>query len=160
MMLAEKLYFKISLRNGNDVRESGLVWVIKKLQIKEEDMSHYDYPSFLDRRCRLFLVQKAASEEEEELLLEQKRKFVNEIGRASSESKMKYKSIICPKEPLGDRIIETDLNSEPVPKKYRRSLKKITMLNEEYLKNSSLLERLERNKVMEISADLEGLSNK
>lgn len=34
------------------------------------------------------------------------------------------------------------------------------MLNEEYLKNSSLLERLERSKVMEISADLEGLSNK
>ena len=77
MMLAEKLYFKISLKNGNDVRESGLVWVIKKLQIKEEDMGHYEYPAFLDRRCRLFLVQKAASEEEEELLLEEKRKFVN-----------------------------------------------------------------------------------
>jgi hypothetical protein len=44
------------------VRESGLVWVIKKLQVKEEDMGHYEYPAFLDRRCRLFLVQKAASE--------------------------------------------------------------------------------------------------
>jgi UDP-glucose 6-dehydrogenase len=62
MMLAEKLYFRISLKNGNDVRESGLVWVIKKLQAKEEDMGHYEYPAFLDRRCRLFLVQKAASE--------------------------------------------------------------------------------------------------
>lgn len=73
---------------------------------------------------------------------------------------MKYKSIVSPKELLGDRIVENELSSEPVPKKYRRSLKKITMLNEEYLKNSSLLERLERSKVMEISADLEGLSNK
>jgi hypothetical protein len=73
---------------------------------------------------------------------------------------MKYKSIVSPKELLGDRIVENELGSEPVPKKYRRSLKKITMLNEEYLKNSSLLERLERSKVMEISADLEGLSNK
>lgn len=54
---------------------------------------------------------------------------MNEIGRASSESKLKYKSIISPKELLGDRILETDLNADPVPKKYRRSLKKITLLN-------------------------------
>lgn len=124
------------------------MWIIKKLQVKEEDMGHYEYPQFLDRRCRLFLVQKAQSEEEEEQLLEEKRKFVNEIGRASSESKLKYKSIISPKELLGDRIIETDLNADPVPKKYRRSLKKITQLNLEYIKNSSLLELRERNKVM------------
>jgi hypothetical protein len=69
MMLAEKLYYKISLKNGNDVRENGLVWIIKKLQIKEDDMAHYEYPVFLDRKCRLFIVQKAASEEEEEQLL-------------------------------------------------------------------------------------------
>lgn len=31
------------------------------------------------------------------------------------------------------------MSADPVPKKYRRSLKKITQLNEEYLKNSSLL---------------------
>jgi hypothetical protein len=128
IMMAEKLYFKISLRNGNDVRESGLVWIIKRLQVKEDDMAHYEYPQFLDRRCRLFLVQKAASEEEEEQLLEDKRKFVNEIGRTSSESK-KYKSIVSPKELMGDRILETDINADPVPKKYRRSLKKITLLN-------------------------------
>ena len=28
---AEKDYYKISLKNGTDVRESGLVWLIKKL---------------------------------------------------------------------------------------------------------------------------------
>lgn len=40
-MVAQKLYFKISLKNGNDVRETGLVWIIKKLQIREDDLSHY-----------------------------------------------------------------------------------------------------------------------
>jgi hypothetical protein len=82
---------------------------------------------------------------------------VNEIGRSSSEGKLKYKSIISPKELLGgDRIIENDLYTEAVPKKYRRSLKKITLLNEEYIKNSSLLELRERDrtKLFEISADL------
>jgi hypothetical protein len=31
IMLAENLYFKLTLKNGADVRESGLVWVIQKL---------------------------------------------------------------------------------------------------------------------------------
>jgi len=30
-MVAEKVYYKISLKNGTDVRESGLGWIIKKL---------------------------------------------------------------------------------------------------------------------------------
>lgn len=60
-MVAEKIYYKISLKNGNDVRDTGLVWIIRRLQIKEDDMIHYDYPQFLDKKCRLFLIQKAAS---------------------------------------------------------------------------------------------------
>jgi hypothetical protein len=40
-MVAEKLYYKLSLKSGNDVRETGLVWIIKQLQIREEDMNHY-----------------------------------------------------------------------------------------------------------------------
>ncbi len=40
-MQAESIYFKITLKNGADVRESGLVWVIQKLEIKEADMGHY-----------------------------------------------------------------------------------------------------------------------
>lgn len=76
-MVAEKVYYKISLKNGTDVRESGLGWIIKKLQIKEGDMSHYEYPQYMDKKSRVFLIQKALSEDEEEALLEQKRKFVN-----------------------------------------------------------------------------------
>ena len=34
IMLAEKSYFKLSLKNGTDVRESGLGWIVKKLEIK------------------------------------------------------------------------------------------------------------------------------
>jgi hypothetical protein len=56
------LYYKISLRNGNDVRETGLVWIVKKLQIKEEDIDGYEFPCFLDKKCKAFLVHKAASE--------------------------------------------------------------------------------------------------
>lgn len=61
-MVAEKLYYKISLRNGNDVRETGLVWIVKKLQIKEEDIEGYEFPCFLDKKCKAFLIHKAASE--------------------------------------------------------------------------------------------------
>lgn len=61
-MMAEKLYYKISLRNGNDVRETGLVWIVKKLQIKEEDIDGYEFPAFLDKKCKAFLIHKAASE--------------------------------------------------------------------------------------------------
>lgn len=34
--IAEKIYYKNSLKIGNDVRETGLVWLIKKLDIKED----------------------------------------------------------------------------------------------------------------------------
>lgn len=62
-MMAQKLYYKISLKNGNDVRQTGLVWIVKKLQIKEEDIDGYEFPVFLDKKCKAFLVHKAASEQ-------------------------------------------------------------------------------------------------
>lgn len=129
IVLAETEYFKISLRNGNDVREGGLVWLIKALRVGEESVHLFEFPPFLDRRSRIFLVQKARGEEEEQRLLDEKRKFVNLIGK-SSEVGFSRQSSLVPKETLNDRIVESDFNSTPVPKKYRRSLKKITLLNE------------------------------
>lgn len=41
LLQAEKLYYKLILKNGTDVRESGLVWVIQKLEVRESDMSQY-----------------------------------------------------------------------------------------------------------------------
>jgi len=89
------------------VRECGLVWVIKLLRITEKEIDHYEYPPFLDRRSRLFLVQKAAVEEEERSLLEEKRKFVNLIGKSTStaEFKCSRRSIVLPKETTNDRIV-------------------------------------------------------
>lgn len=46
---------------------------------------------------------------------------------------------------MKDRIVEDDnangnaIENNDIPKKYRRSLKKITILNQEYAKNQSLL---------------------
>jgi hypothetical protein len=34
ILQAEKLYYRLILKNGTDVRESGLVWVIQKLELK------------------------------------------------------------------------------------------------------------------------------
>jgi hypothetical protein len=52
-------------------------------------------------------VQKAAFEEEERSLLEEKRKFVNLIGKstATAEVKCSRRSIVLPKEPTNDRIV-------------------------------------------------------
>jgi len=59
ILQAEKLYFQLTLKNGSDVRETGLVWVIEKLEIKESGMSHYEFPAYLDKRGKHFLLQKA-----------------------------------------------------------------------------------------------------
>jgi hypothetical protein len=66
VILAEKTYYKISLKIGNDVRESGLVWIIKNLHIKEKDMNSYEFPEYLDPKSRLFLIQKAMNEDQED----------------------------------------------------------------------------------------------
>lgn len=86
ILIGEKTYYKITLKNGTDCRESGLGWVIKKLQIKEEDFNNYDYPTYLDKKSKMFLIQKSSNDQEEEQLLEEKRKFVNEIGKSSNHS--------------------------------------------------------------------------
>jgi UDP-glucose 6-dehydrogenase len=58
LLQAEKLYYKLILKNGTDVRESGLVWVIQKLEVRENDMSQYEFPAYLDKKGRQFLIQK------------------------------------------------------------------------------------------------------
>ena len=70
IMQAEQIYYKNTLKNGSDVRESGLAWVIKKLNIKEDDMSHFEFPNYLDRKSRFFLIQRTGTEEDQEVLLE------------------------------------------------------------------------------------------
>ena len=35
ILQAQKLYYRLTLKNGTDVRDTGLVWVIQKLEIKE-----------------------------------------------------------------------------------------------------------------------------
>jgi hypothetical protein len=35
---------------------------VKKLQIKEEDIDCYEFPAFLDKKCKVFLIHKAGSE--------------------------------------------------------------------------------------------------
>jgi hypothetical protein len=35
---------------------------VKKLQIKEEDIDCYEFPVFLDKKCKVFLIHKAGSE--------------------------------------------------------------------------------------------------
>ena len=57
-MQAEHLYYRLVLRNGTDVRENGLIWVIKKLEIREKEMGQYEFPAYLDKRGRHFLIQK------------------------------------------------------------------------------------------------------
>ncbi len=65
-----------------------------------------------------------------------------------------------------DKIVEDDVtnNTSDIPKKYRRSLRKITILNQEYAKNQSLLEFKPRqtspSKGFELSTNTDGLSGK
>ncbi len=58
LVLTEKSYYKISLKNGVDCRESGLGWIIKKLQVKEEDINEIQFPLYLDKKSRQYLVSK------------------------------------------------------------------------------------------------------
>ena len=62
-----------------------------------------------------------------------------------------------------DKILEDD-NSSDIPKKYRRSLRKITILNQEFAKNQSLLELKTRilnpSKNLDLSTNTDGLSGK
>ena len=45
------------------------------------------------------------------------------------------------KDPLADRVLETDFKLDSdIPKKYRKSIRKLSALAEEFAKNSSLLD--------------------
>ena len=61
-------------------------------------MAHYEFPAYLDKKGKLFLIQKAQTDEEKEILLEQKRKFVNEIGRTTPDAKLKYRTLLNQKD--------------------------------------------------------------
>jgi hypothetical protein len=77
---AETVYYRTSLKSGLDCRDTGLVWVIKKLGLREEDLPHIEFPEYLDKKSKLYLLLKAQSEDALELLLQEKKQFVNEIG--------------------------------------------------------------------------------
>lgn len=99
-MLGEISYYKQSLKIGMDCRDTGLGWIIRKLnslivtsnstQPHKDPLNpvindhEYEFPQFLDKKSKEFLVLKTILEEQLELLMEQKRKFVNEIGQHSS----------------------------------------------------------------------------
>ena len=61
----------------------------------------------MDKRGKQFLIQKSQSDEEKEILLEQKKKFVNEIGKTTSDGKFKYRTLLQQKEygASNDRIV-------------------------------------------------------
>lgn len=65
--------------------------------------------------------------------------------------------------PPQDKIMEDD-NTYDIPKKYRRSLRKITLLNQEYARNQSILEFKTRkpspSKNLDLSTNTDGLSGK
>ena len=62
ILMAENLYFRISLKNGIDCRDSGLVWIIKKLKTQEPDLSTCEFPNYLDKKSRAYLMNKAKNE--------------------------------------------------------------------------------------------------
>jgi hypothetical protein len=62
-----------------------------------------------------------------------------------------------------DKVVE-DENTADIPKKYRRSLRKITILNQEYARNQSILEfkirKFSPSKNLDLSTNTDGLSGK
>ena len=65
--------------------------------------------------------------------MEEKRKFVNEIGRATSENKFKYRNMMNQYGGGGaDKIVESSKfrPDNDIPKKYRKSQRKMSALAE------------------------------
>lgn len=83
---------------------------------------------------------------------------MNEIGKSSSQGRFKNNPLLLSynKESMGDRVVETEFRPDNnIPKKYRKSLKKMSVLAEEFIKNSSLLDiKPVGNRNVEISNDL------
>jgi hypothetical protein len=93
-MVGEISYYKITLKVGMDCRDTGLGWVLKKLRAllintrdkdsTQQTSSHsahneeeYEFPLYLDKKSKEFLIVKTHLEDQLEQLMEQKRKFVN-----------------------------------------------------------------------------------
>ncbi len=91
-MVGEISYYKMTLKIGMDCRDTGLGWVLKKLQslllnTREKDSQsssltphkeeEYEFPLYLDKKSKEFLILKTHLEDQLEQLMEQKRKFVN-----------------------------------------------------------------------------------
>jgi hypothetical protein len=89
-MVGEISYYKMTLKVGMDCRDTGLGWVLKKLGtllVKNKDKdptqlssSHsvhkeeeYEFPMYLDKKSKEFLIVKTHLENQLEQLMEQKR---------------------------------------------------------------------------------------
>jgi hypothetical protein len=59
---------------------------------------------------------------------------VNEIGKSTSENKFRYRNILNPKDTImsgsGDKIVERFRPDNDIPKKYRKSQRKMSALAE------------------------------
>lgn len=104
-MVGEITYYKMTLKIGMDCRDTGLGWVLKKLRAllvtRDQDNSQllqgqyhsppskeeeYEFPTYLDKKSKEFLILKTHLEDQLERLMEQKRRFVNEIGQSAASS--------------------------------------------------------------------------
>ncbi len=74
---ADRVYFTISLKNGVDCRESGLSWVIKKLIAMKFPLEILEFPSYLDKKSKAYILKKVELENSLEDLMNTKRHFVN-----------------------------------------------------------------------------------
>lgn len=73
IVLAEIAYYKISLKFGIDCRETGLVWIIKRLGLQESDIQVAEFPTYLDKKSKLYLINKAKNEDALEKLVREKK---------------------------------------------------------------------------------------
>ena len=63
ILVAEKTYYLTSLKKGVDCRDAGLVWVIRKLGFTEADLPHIEFPEYLDKKSKSYLLKRALLEE-------------------------------------------------------------------------------------------------
>ena len=62
------------------------------------------------------------------MLLEEKKKFVNQIGRSTSDKNFKVRTLLHPNTG-NDKIVETNYRVDgDIPKKYRKSQRKMSAL--------------------------------
>ncbi|CAD8136417.1 unnamed protein product [Paramecium octaurelia] len=60
-------YFQI-LKNAQDVRNTGIAWVISRLNALNEKLNYQDFPDYLDQKAKEYLLQKATMLQEIEQL--------------------------------------------------------------------------------------------